>query len=232
MHAAPDPGVVPVRARLRDAGVRAARLSGRRQRKRLCVVEVAEENGRRRTVEAGVPGRVLRVRRRVDERQPVRIGSRVRIAVGVRQRDRGHRPPGHLGRIGAVGSLAAPGGERRVGHRDVQDREQPVALGHGQVVGARNLVGGLIPVDAGVALPERSERRLVLRARRSGLATERLDGVEIVRVRGAGQSSRWSRPELGVADQDEHRGKCQPLGAHRLRTRAASAATGRPRSHR
>ena len=28
VHAAPDPGVVPVRARLRDAGVRAVRLSG------------------------------------------------------------------------------------------------------------------------------------------------------------------------------------------------------------
>ena len=55
------------------------------------------------------------------------------------------------------------------------------------MVGARNLVRCLIPVDAGVAFPEQSERRLVLSARRSGLATERLDGVEIVRVR-----VRWS----------------------------------------
>ena len=50
VHAAPDPGVVPVRARLRDAGVRAARLSGRRQRERLSSSEVAEENGRSRAV--------------------------------------------------------------------------------------------------------------------------------------------------------------------------------------
>ena len=147
--------------------------------------EVAEENRRGRAVEAGMPGRIFRVRRRVDERQPVRIGSRVRIAVRVRQRDRGHRPPGHFVRNGAVESLAAPGGERRVGHRDVQDREQPVAVGHGQVVGARDLVRRLIPVDAGVALPEQRERRLILGARRSGPATERLDGVEIVRVRRA-----------------------------------------------
>ena len=166
-----------------------------------------------------MPGRVFRVRRRVDERQPVRIRSRVRIAVRVRQRDRGHRPPGHFVRNGAVESLAAPGRERRVGHRDVQDREKPVAVGHRQVVGARDLVRGLIPVDAGVALPERRERRLVLGARRSGSATERLDGVEIVRVRSARQTSRWSRLELGVVDQDEHRGECQPLRAHRSERR-------------
>ena len=180
---------------------------------------MAEENGRSRAIETGVPCRVFRVRRRVDERQPVRIGSRVRIAVGVRQRDRGHRPPRHFVRNAAVESLAAPGGERRVGHRDVQDREKPVAVRHGQVVRARNLVRSLIPVDAGVTFPEQSERGLILGARRPGLATERLDGVEIVHVRGAGQTSRWPRVELGVVDQDEHRGECQPLGAHRSERR-------------
>ena len=46
-----------------------------------------------------------------------------------------------------------------------------------------------------------------------------LDGVEIVHVRGAGQTSRWPRVELGVVDQDEHRGECQPLGAHRSERR-------------
>ena len=56
------------------------------------------------------------------------------------------------------------------------------------MVGARDLVCCLIPVDAGVALPERRERRLFVGAGRSGSATERLDGVEIVRVRRAGQT--------------------------------------------
>ena len=55
---------------------------------------------------------------------------------------------------GAVDSLAAPDRERGVGHRDVQDREQPVGVGHRQVVGVCDLVRGLIPVDAGIALPE------------------------------------------------------------------------------
>src|SRR4029453_17085991 len=43
VHPAPDPPVVTVRARLRNAGVRATRLPGGRQRKRLCVIEVAEK---------------------------------------------------------------------------------------------------------------------------------------------------------------------------------------------
>ena len=75
---------------------------------------------------------------------------------------------------------------------------KPVAVGQRQIVGARNLVRRLIPVHAGVSLPERRERRLVVGARRFGLSTERLDGVEIVRVRGAGQTPRWSRIELDV----------------------------------
>ena len=37
VHAAPDPGVVTVRACLRDVGVRAVRLTGGRQRKYLFV---------------------------------------------------------------------------------------------------------------------------------------------------------------------------------------------------
>ena len=70
MHPAPDPPVVTVRARLRNAGVRAARLSGGRQHKRLCVIEVAEQNSRGRAVLSGVPGRIFRVRGRGDQRQP------------------------------------------------------------------------------------------------------------------------------------------------------------------
>ncbi len=114
----------------------------------------------------------------------------------VRQRNRGHRPPGHFTRSGAVESFAVPGRERCVGHRDVKDREQPVGVGRRQVVGAGDLVRGLIPVDAGVAVPEQRERRLIVGARRAGLAAERLDGIEIVRVGRARQTSRRSRLEL------------------------------------
>ena len=41
VHAAPHSRVVTVRARLPDAGVRAVRLSGRRERKCLSVAEVS-----------------------------------------------------------------------------------------------------------------------------------------------------------------------------------------------
>src|SRR6185312_13765114 len=61
VHAAPDAGVVGVRARSRDAGVGTARLSGRRQRKRLPSSEVAEEDGRARAILAGMASRVFRV---------------------------------------------------------------------------------------------------------------------------------------------------------------------------
>src|SRR5580704_15074054 len=59
MQTAPDSGVVTVRARLRDAGVGAARLSDRRQRKRLASSELAEENRRTRAILTGMPGRVF-----------------------------------------------------------------------------------------------------------------------------------------------------------------------------
>jgi hypothetical protein len=59
VHAAPNPGVVPVPACLCDAGIRAARLSTRRQGKRLSLAEVGEQNGRRRAILARMPGWVL-----------------------------------------------------------------------------------------------------------------------------------------------------------------------------
>ena len=73
VHPAPHPSVVAVRARLRDAGIRAVRLSSRREGERLCVPKMTAKNGRSRPIEAGVPGRIFGVRRRVDERQPVGI---------------------------------------------------------------------------------------------------------------------------------------------------------------
>src|SRR5262245_34222682 len=54
VHAAPDAGVVSVFPGLRDARVGAARLAGCGQRERLSVVELAEQNGRRSSVEAWV----------------------------------------------------------------------------------------------------------------------------------------------------------------------------------
>ena len=47
-------------------------------------------------------------------------------------------------------------------------------------VRACDLVRSLVPMDAGVALPEHGEGRLVRGARRTGPATERLDDVEVV----------------------------------------------------
>ena len=82
-------------------------------------------------------------------------------------------------------------------------------------------------MDAGVALPERRELRLSVGARRSGSATERLDGIEVLRVRRARESSRRGGPELRVALDDERRGERQSLRAHRRGGRDRSPLTDR-----
>ena len=61
VHTSPDPCNIAVQACSRNARVAAAGLSIRRQRKRLFIVEVAEENGRSRTVKARVSGWVFRM---------------------------------------------------------------------------------------------------------------------------------------------------------------------------
>src|SRR5262245_47419337 len=113
VHTTPDSSAVTIGARLGNAGIRPVRLPGRCQRKRLLLTrEVTEENGRSRTVRAGVPGRIFRMRRRGEEREPTRIWNGVRIIVGIRLRDRGYRPPGHFERNRGVEPLSAKDGER------------------------------------------------------------------------------------------------------------------------
>ena len=57
------------------------------------------QRGDEGAAEAGVAGRVLGVRRRRDQRQPVRVWRRVRVAVGVRLADRGDRAPEEVLRL-------------------------------------------------------------------------------------------------------------------------------------
>ena len=158
---------------------------------------------------------------------PARIGSGLRIAVGVRERDGGHRPPGHFGRHRTVETLAGPGGDRGLGHGDIQDGQKPVAGGHREMTGGRDLVGGLVPVDAGVPVPEERDRRLFRSAGRSRAPAERLDRVEIVRVGRGHQTSRRFNLELRVAGQHERRGEGQALRAHRgVRRRCRTPLAG------
>jgi len=140
VHAAPDSRVVTVGTRLPDAGIRAVRLSRRRERERLSVVEASEKNARGRPVETGMSGRIFRVGRRSDERYPGYVGNRARVTIGVCQRDGGDRLSCHFRRILVVEVLGVPDGQSRIGHRDVQHREQAVGAGDRKTVDARNLV--------------------------------------------------------------------------------------------
>ena len=104
-------------------------------------------------------------------------------------------------------------------------------VGHRQVVGARNLVRRLIPVDAGVPLPERRERRLVFSARRSGLRPSDLTAlkssvyVSLLRPRG-GSGRNWV-----LLTRTNMIGECQPLRAHRRRRRYGPPLADRGATH-
>src|SRR5438105_14100778 len=99
-----------------------------------------------------MPGRIFRMRRGGDKRQPVWIESRIWITVEVGQRNSGHRPPRHFGRNRAVPALGGPDSERGVGHRNIEYAEKAIGVGHREVVRCANLVCRLIPMYAGVAL--------------------------------------------------------------------------------
>ena len=86
-----------------------------------------------------------------------------------------------------------------------------------------------------LALPSQNGASAVcsIGARRSGPATERLDGVEIIRVGVLIRPRGGPGSKLSRAGENERCGEGQPLRAHaqaRGRPAAASAATGRPRS--
>ena len=135
VHAAPHAGVVPICACLRDARVRAVRLSGRREGERLSVAKVAEKDGRGRPIGLGCPAGYSGCDGVLTRGSQSASGAVSGLPSVVCQRDRGHRPPRHFGRNRAIESLRAPDGEGRVGHRDVQNREQAVAPGHREMVG-------------------------------------------------------------------------------------------------
>ena len=173
VHAAPDAGVVPVGARLRSAGVGPARLAHRRQRERLAVIEVAQEHGGGGAVETGMPGRVFRVRRRGEERQPVGIGHGVGVAIGLRQGNRRDGTPGHFRCHGPIEALGGPDGDGGIGHRDVQRREEPGALRRRQMPLLRHLARRLVLMDAGTPFPEGREQRVLFPRRESSCAVGR-----------------------------------------------------------
>ncbi len=159
----------------------------------------------------GVRARIRRIRRSLaDQRQPVRIGNGVGIAVGVGRADRRHRPPE------IVGVLRVVEGDDRVCEREVQQCEEARGLRGGQVMAQGDGLRDLVPVVLDGPVPELAGQRLVRRRGRAPRDAGCLDLVEGVAVRVAGQGGRRPGTELARAPQRE-RLHVRPVGELGLR---------------
>ncbi len=171
----------------------------------VVAVEAGEHvgaGGADRAVRAGVGGVGGGV---AGERQPVRVGDRVRVAVGVGEADRGDRPPQLVGVLGVVE------GDRRVGEAEVERGEQPRRRRQVAVVGERDALGDLVPEVLDRRVPELADLRLLGRARRAGRRAEALHLVDRGGVGVARQRGRRRGPEL-VAAVEHERGDLSPGG--------------------
>jgi hypothetical protein len=124
--------------------------------------------------------------RRRDECHPRGVGLGVRVAVLIRPLDRRPGPP----KIPVV--LVVPGVDRRIGAAQVHHREQECAVVEVDGVLINEVPGDCVPREprpAG-ALPEERDVRLLGCADGAVRRAERLDLVEVLRVRGAGKRVR------------------------------------------
>src|SRR5512132_3448904 len=147
------------------------------------------------TADAGVPRRVVREaggderrsgdgNRRVEERQPGRVGLGRRVAVASGLADRGDRAP----EVPVV--LVVPAADRAVGPGQVRHREQAGALDAVQLLALRQRAEDAVPDRDAAVLPEDRGCRLVGGAARARKRAELLDLVEVLRVGGAGERVR------------------------------------------
>ncbi len=188
--------------------------AGQRRRGDREVLVVAVEAGEHvgaggadRAVRAGVGG----VGRGVPgEREPVRVGDGLRVAVAVGEADRRDRPPELVGVLGVVE------GDRRVGEAEVQGREQPRRRGQVAVVRERDGLGDLVPEVLDRRVPELADLRLLGRAGGAGGRAEALDLVDRGGVGVARERGRRRRAELVAAVEHERR-HLSPGGEDRRR---------------
>ena len=145
----------------------------------------------------GVTGDVIGKRRCDEQRGPLGIGVRGWIAIGPGRANSGDWTPL------AVRELRVPGGNERVGTREVEEREGPGILRKRQAMSDGRLTSRRIPVLGGRGDPEPRDIGFVLAAR---AARARPDGEnlgEITCVSIAAQRRRRPRPELRPVAQEE-----------------------------
>ena len=131
------------------------------------------------------------------ERQPGRVGGRVRVAVGVGEPDRSHRTPELVGVLGVVK------GDRGVGEAEVQRGKEPRRRRQVAVLRGCDLGGDLVPEVLDRRVPELADLGLLGRAGGAGRRPEALHLVDRRRVGVARQCGRRCRPELVSAVEHE-----------------------------
>ena len=148
----------------------------------------------------GRPGaRDRRVECRHEERLPVLVGLRCRVAVAVRFADRGDRPPE------GVVVFVVPAVDAGVCRRQVEHRKQAGRVGEVEP-SARILcqpAGDPVPDRGGMAIHEHRDVGLLRRPLRALEGAELLDLVELLGVGGAGEVVRAVRAKLGRALEQE-----------------------------
>ena len=135
---------------------------------------------------AGVRGRILGEVRRRSERLPGRVGHRLRVAVGVGQRDR------LVGTPEPVVVLGVEAGDHRVPAGDVRHRQHPGGLHEAEAAVAREAEQAVVPLPDVVVGPEKRLLGLVGRSGRAVDPAELLDLVQVVGVL-PGWSASWGR---------------------------------------
>ena len=207
MQAAVEAGVVGLVLSLSDAreAAKACRSGGERPKRgrrsdrvgeheRLIFIVVAKimlQHRRGGTVDARVCGDVFRVRLSGDERGPIWIGRRLRIAVPA-QSDRGDRPPRDGRGVCSIGPLASPGRDDGIGSRDGQLCKYPRDLRTGRTIVDREPMRGLTPVGPADAGVEPGDGRLVGGTGRAGLGGDQLHLVVIGDPLGSVDAARFS----------------------------------------
>jgi hypothetical protein len=98
------------------------RVGGRRSESHLVRPKKERERAGRRARDVVCARGVVGIVRGVDQRLPVWISNRPRVGVVITETNGGYRPPS------IVGDLAVPRGDYGVGHRQIDQGEEPRAV--------------------------------------------------------------------------------------------------------
>src|SRR6266852_1287112 len=141
--------------------------------------------------------------------KPIRISHCFRVVIGISSPNRRHWSPEIVCVFGVVE------GDHVIGKTQVHQREQPRTLRRRQTVRQRGRLRNLVPIILNSPVPKPPGQCLIGRGGRAVNDSNRLDLVESIAVRIAGQRRGRTGPELARALQRK-RGYARPMCELRL----------------